>query len=1759
VRAALCIAACALGALIAPAFAAASTVSVGSSQLTYTASPTEQNQVVITENATHYLVAEQPGVTISVGAGCTSIAANHAQCLKGSINRVSISVLDGTNSADTSALALLPTTFSGGSGNDTFTGGSGSDTFSAGGGVNTLNGGGGNETFNSAAGSDTMNGGAGDDVFLQGSSADGADTMNGGAGTDTADYSARSAALTIDLDDDPDDGTGENDNVNDDVETVKGGTGGDTITGSECSDTLIGNGGGDTLNGGGGRGLPFPGLCRGGGDVDTLLGGSGGDTLNGDADDDFLDGGADSDTLNGEGGNDVLVGGSGADIFSGGTDSTGIAGDTVDYSAQFLVHASIDGLANDGGCSGGCSEGDNVGLDVEHLIGSQSVSSGDQLTGSDADNVISGGGGNDQLFGGLGNDTLNGDAGNDVLQGNGGNDALNGGADNDTASYAERSSSQDVDARLDGIANDGVGSEADQIAADVENLTGGSGDDDLHGDAGPNVLSGGDGVDFVFGLGGNDSLNGGDNGDELGGGPGDDTINPGDGGDLVHGFTGNDVISNERDGNADVIFGDEGVDTLRYIHGTTCFGGPPCLDITVTLNDSADDGVSGGGDNIRSDIENVTIVDTDGGFGEDTIVGDADANVLNAGRGDDTIRGGGGSDTLIGNTGNDELEGDSGNDTLLGGEGTDELNGEDGDDTLDGGPGSDTMSGGTSSDEADYASRVAAVTVRFNGSADDGESGEGDNVSVDIEQVNGGAGGDTIVGGTGAFAVNNLFFGNGGADSLQGGDGVDQLFGGGADDSILGGNDLDILGGEAGNDLLDGGLGGDFLDGGDGTDTADYSSRVFPVAVNLGVAGGDGQAGEGDDVFGSVENINGGSGSDTLIGNLSANFLVGGAGNDTLTGADGNDTFDGGAGRDVMNGGAGVDRALYSSRTTAVTVDLDGVADDGVGGELDNVQADVEDLTGGSGNDALTGDADANSILGGGGNDVLDGRAGNDSLNGQDGDDTLRQGNAADGADALTGGAGIDLLDYSQRTNGVAVDAGPDGETGEGDNVASDIENIAGGSGNDTLVGNALINIITGGGGNDSLNGGGENDRLDGGPGSDSMTGGGGTDLVDYSMRTAPLFVALEGAANDGEAGEKDNVAADITIVNAGSGDDILIGSGIHNILGGGAGNDRLNGGGNNDTLRGEAGDDWLEADDGKDDLVGGPGTDTADYSARSSTLMIDLDNVDDDGEDVDGDGVFDAGVDEGDNVSSDTENVLGGTGPDRLTGNDGPNFLRGGAGIDRLNGLGGNDTLHSRDGVADTLVDCGVGDADLSRGDALDTPANCENLETSDFVPLANTDSPTVSGTTQVGETLTASPGTWTGFEPIAFAFAWEICDEFGGSCSPIAGANGEDYVLTAAEVDSTVRVSVTGSNEDDEVTVTSNATAPVLAGALPSIGIDDVGVPEADTTVSLTVTLSTDYHETVEVAFETIPEPPASAGTPDDYGETDGILTFEPGETAKIVSVDIFDDLLDEADETFAVHLTSPVNATIADEHGVVTITDDDPPPSASITDVSVTEGNVGTVQASFEVELSAASGREITLPWATADGTATAGQDYQAASGSLIFAAGQTGPQTITVLVNGDTSDEPDETFFVNLTGSAMVAASDQGIGTITDDDAPPPPGGSALPMLTISNAKVKEGNRGTKPMKFRVRLSAPSATPVTVRFKTQKGTAKPKSDFVGRSFLLTFAPGQVEIVVVVKIKGDRKKEKLEKFKVLLLNAVGATLLDAEGVGTIRDNDP
>ena len=229
----------------------------------------------------------------------------------------------------------------------------------------------------------------------------------------------------------------------------------------------------------------------------------------------------------------------------------------------------------------------------------------------------------------------------------------------------------------------------------------------------------------------------------------------------------------------------------------------------------------------------------------------------------------------------------------------------------------------------------------------------------------------------------------------------------------------------------------------------------------------------------------GGSGTDTL--NVAAttgwNELSGGPGTDTLIGGPDYDQLDGGTGNDSLHGGGGVDIAQYWWRTAAVTVTLDGVANDGQTGEGDNVRADVEDVRGGDGNDTLTGNAAANDLSGGGGNDRLDGGT---------------------GPDDLVGGNGIDRADYSARTTSVRADidgVADDGATGEGDNLQLDVENITGGTRSDTLTGSAANNTLVGGAGNDSLWGLDGNDHLDtfdGISGNDSLRGGLGVDTCDF-------------------------------------------------------------------------------------------------------------------------------------------------------------------------------------------------------------------------------------------------------------------------------------------------------------------------------------------------------------------------------------------------------------------------------------------------------------------------------------------------------------------------------------------------------------------------------------------------------------------------------------------------------------------------------------
>jgi hypothetical protein len=240
----------------------------------------------------------------------------------------------------------------------------------------------------------------------------------------------------------------------------------------------------------------------------------------------------------------------------------------------------------------------------------------------------------------------------------------------------------------------------------------------------------------------------------------------------------------------------------------------------------------------------------------------------------------------------------------------------------------------------------------------------------------------------------------------------------------------------------------------------------------------------------------------------------------------------------------------------------------------------------------------------------------------------------------------------------------------------------------------------------------------------------------------------------------------------------------------------------------------------------------------------------------------------------------------------------------------------------------------------------------------------------------------------------------------------------------------------------------------ALPTLSIDDVTVAEGNAgavNATFTITLKPSSLLPVTVNFATAD---GSATAPDDYLAVSGGRTFAPGQTTKKVAVTVNGDLLDEANnDTFFVNLSAPTNATLEDAQGRGRITDDDPLPTVSIGNVTVPEGDSGTVAATFTLSLSAPSGRQVTVDYATADGTAHAPGDYVAVpSTARTFTAGQT-TRTITVLVNGDLLFEPSETLFVNLSTPVNAAIADgQGLGTISDDDlAPPPP--DLSPRITV----------------------------------------------------------------------------------------------------------
>ena len=462
------------------------------------------------------------------------------------------------------------------------------------------------------------------------------------------------------------------------------------------------------------------------------------------------------------------------------------------------------------------------------------------------------------IFGGHGDDFLTGSFVNDRFMVGMGNDIINGGSGSDTADFSDKSSALTITLNA-GKSTVNVDGEAVTLIS-IENLKGGSGSDKLAGDSAANVLAGGSGNDVLKGGAGSDILEGGD-----------------------------------------------GSDTADFSDKATA--------LTITLNTASTTVQMGSESDTLVSIENLIA-----GRGNDTLIGDSSANILNGGLGNDTLSSGGGDDQLIGGSGNDIYIISGSSSALI----------------------VESSNQGTDTVQVDQNFSLATISnienLTLTGTA---TQGTGNNVNNTINgntqdnRLDGGAGNDILLGGDGS----DVLVGGSGNDTLDGGSGIDSIdysdrttnisfflkrtanasvaIGGRAEDTLRNvenvttgsGNDKlngdlnsNILSGGAGQDSIRGGLGNDSLDGGDGIDTLDYSDKALGISVSLMDSGNSSTViiGTESDVISNFENITGGSGKDRLAGSSGANTLIGGLGDDVLIGSSGADVLTGGVGKDLF-------------------------------------------------------------------------------------------------------------------------------------------------------------------------------------------------------------------------------------------------------------------------------------------------------------------------------------------------------------------------------------------------------------------------------------------------------------------------------------------------------------------------------------------------------------------------------------------------------------------------------------------------------------------------------------------------------------------------------------------------------------------------------------------------------------------------------------------------------------------------------------------
>ncbi|MGX9964169.1 Calx-beta domain-containing protein [Roseomonas sp. F4] len=308
----------------------------------------------------------------------------------------------------------------------------------------------------------------------------------------------------------------------------------------------------------------------------------------------------------------------------------------------------------------------------------------------------------------------------------------------------------------------------------------------------------------------------------------------------------------------------------------------------------------------------------------------------------------------------------------------------------------------------------------------------------------------------------------------------------------------------------------------------------------------------------------------------------------------------------------------------------------------------------------------------------------------------------------------------------------------------------------------------------------------------------------------------------------------------------------------------------------------------------------------------------------------------------------------------------------------------------------------------------------------------------------------------------------------------------------------------------------------------------------------------ETPVVVSYTTVDGTASAGA--DYTAQTGTVTFAPGETSAIITIQTLADTDYEANESFEVRITGVSdNATIAETGSStsVEIWNDDPLPSVTLSPASpvVVEGDSGSKALTFTARLAAPAMAPFSLIYEASQGTATYPYDFGFTFGFLRFETGDT-EATFIVNITGDTVYEPEETFTVRVGEAEAVV-------TIQDNDPPPP---SVALLSTVTS--VTEGDAGTTDLTFTVQLSQVMPGVVYVDYGTLADTAQVDLDYNRWFGTFRFEPGETSKSFTVSVRGDTLHEGDESFFVRLGNPTGGVVLDSahrSATVTILDDDP